>query len=216
MNIFIDIETLPGSNRPDPSDISAPGNYKDPVKIAAYQESKVEEAYRGQSLDSMAGRILCIGYAVNNEPTSIIAPQDPFDPASEVGLLMCLANLLPDKLSMESVTWIGHNAAGFDMKWIWRRAIRYNLSRLVSSIRMDKYRGNVADTMRMWAQGEYRDNCKLDTLAEFLGVERKTEGMDGSRVYPYHLAGRHQEIYDYCRQDVEVVRAVYNRLRMAA
>ncbi len=216
MNIFIDIETLPGDRRPDPSDIPAPGNYKDPVKISAYQESKVEEVYRGQSLDSMVGRILCIGYAINEEPTSIIAPQDPFDPASEAGLLVRLSELLPNSTPYEPITWIGHNAVGFDGKWIWRRAIKYQIKRLSSAIRLDKYHGNVADTMRMWAQGEYRDNCKLDTLAGFLGVERKTEGMDGAQVYPYHLAGRHQEIYDYCRQDVEVVRAVYNRLRMAA
>jgi len=41
------------------------------------------------------------------------------------------------------------------------------------------------------------------------------QGMDGSKVYPAFVAGQLDQIYQYCRGDVETVRRVYRRLKFA-
>jgi predicted PolB exonuclease-like 3'-5' exonuclease len=51
-------------------------------------------------------------------------------------------------------------------------------------------------------------------MARVLGRENsKQSGLDGSRVYEYFLAGRHQEIADYYLRDVDPVRSIYRRIR---
>lgn len=50
----------------------------------------------------------------------------------------------------------------------------------------------------------------LNDVAEAIGVcSSKTGDIDGSQVYDYFLAGRHEEIALYCMRDVECTREVY-------
>jgi hypothetical protein len=212
VEIYLDLETLPGPTRPDPSEISAPANYKDPDKIRAYQEAQVEEAYRKQALDSMRGQILCIGYAFDGGPADCltvgIEAQDEQDALEAFD-----AEIAKSLVCHDTITWIGHNALNFDMLWIWRKAYKYRLYSLLKHIRMDRYRSNIQDTMLMWAGADtYNGKCRLNDIAKFLGCECKTEGMDGSQVYDYWQAGRLDEISAYCKQDVEVTRQVYRIL----
>lgn len=207
MRIFIDIETIPGESKPALHEVSAPANYKDPEKIRAYQEANVDEVYRKQALDSMTGRVWCIGLAIDDaEPTAWVSE-------SEKDLLEGLSSLLTkSNLAPREVMWVGHNALSFDMRWLWRRCIKYGLTGLAGFIDLDRYRGNVRDTMLMWSCGDSRDYVSLDKLARFLGLGSKTPGMDGSKVYDLWCDGKAQECADYCKQDVELTRAVYQRL----
>src|SRR6056297_2744882 len=110
MEIYIDIETLPGTERPKPEDIEAPKNYKDPAKIRAYQQERVEDPYRSQALDSMRGRIVCIGWATRSDPAeALIVGQDGIETESEL-LASFQDNLL--RLELDRIgkfDWIGHN-----------------------------------------------------------------------------------------------------------
>jgi predicted PolB exonuclease-like 3'-5' exonuclease len=212
MEITLDLETIPGPDRPDPSEISAPANYKDPEKIRAYQEAQVEEAYRKQELDSMKGQILCIGYAFDDrEPDCITVG---IEAANEEDVLGYFSNEIIKALPHhDTITWIGHNALAFDMLWIWRRAYKYRLPFLTQNIRMDRYRSNIQDTMLMWCGADtYNGKCRLSDIAAFLGCGCKTNGMDGSQVYDYWQQGKLQEIANYCKGDVELTRNVYRIL----
>lgn len=195
--LFIDIETIPGEEMPSLDSIKAPANYKDEAKILAYKEANQEEEWHKQSLNSMQGRILCIGVACEDRNPVVYTDLVAFD---------------RDIMAIHSeVQWVGHNIAKFDAKWLVRHGIRSGLS-FPSRFSLDRYRGNVRDTMTLWACGDYQDYTKLDDLARFLGVGRKTPGIDGSQVWDFYRAGRIDEIKAYCADDVILTRDVYRRI----
>jgi len=208
MQIFIDIETIPGPVRPELHEVKIDARLKDPDKIAAAQFEGLEDAYRKQALDSMSGRIWCIGVAFNYGPAVALIGDN------EAALMSLLAQAMfaAQEIPGEEVVWIGHNAVNFDMKWLWRKAHQHDMPFIRQHISLDRYKGNVRDTMLMWACGDSRDYTKLDTLAKFLGVGEKTPGMDGGKVYDLWMAGDAEACAKYCGADVELTRAVYRRL----
>ncbi|MFW6179743.1 MAG: ribonuclease H-like domain-containing protein [Desulfohalobiaceae bacterium] len=208
MEIYIDIETLPGPERPSPEDIEPPKNYKDPAKIKAYQQEKLEEIYRAQALDSMQGRILCIGWAIGDDPVSTLCVGlDGIH--SECDLLHNFQDTLLDYfIDLEGLKWTGHNVRAFDLAWLWRKALQHRLFSLARIIPRARYDKRIMDTLEIWA-ADYRDKVSLEAIAHFLGLTGKTEGLDGTKVYDFWLEGRLQEIRDYCAWDVELTRQVY-------
>lgn len=209
--IFVDIETIPGPTPPDLEDIQAPANYKDPAKIKAYKESKIQEAHRTQAFDSMRGEIVAIGFAVegpggklHREPQVLI--RDPALFEDEADLMEVFEEQIE---SYKPATWIGHNVKTFDLQWLWRKAVKYDLVRLAKMIPRERYSKQAIDTLELWAGPDYRDKTKLDDIASFLGINGKTPGMDGSQVYDLYQEKRYQEIADYCRQDVWLTKQVY-------
>lgn len=211
-NIYCDIETLPSGPMPDPATMKPPATHKKAETIAKWREEEapklVEEEFRKRALDSMAGRILCIGVAVNDEE-----PVCFYDKNDEKAVLVEFEKYVRSKLDkMYQINWVGHNISGFDAIWLWRRAIKYNLGWLARSFNFNRYKGNIRDTMTLWACESYQDKRSLDDIAKFLGIESKTDGVNGSMVYPMFQAGKHQEIEAYCLQDVRVVREIYNSI----
>ena len=198
--LFVDIETLPCADPADAPPVTAPANYKDPEKIAAYVAEHAANAHRATALDHYSGRILCIGAAVDDAEPTVFCGDDMFD-----GLLGLIEDL-------RYPVWVGHNIAGFDIRWLYLHARRARHD-VACHMPWDKWSKGIVDTMDL-AMGPNPKGTppRLATLAKFFGVASKTEGIDGSKVYDFWLAGRHQEIYDYCAQDVRVVRDVYRAL----
>jgi 3'-5' exonuclease len=210
MKIYCDVETIPSVNPPDPKEIQAPSNYKDPLKIQAYQAEKVDETWRKQSLDSMQGRLACIGWALEDEaPRSLTLKLDAED---ERELLVQFENEILENRGGEAITWIGHNFQSFDGVWLRRKAIQNKLLHLPGLISLDRFKGNVLDTMLLWSPHDPRDRVSLDRLARFLGLGGKTEGMDGGMVWDAWQEGCLDEISAYCRDDVALVREVFRKL----
>jgi len=207
MKIFIDIETIPGPVRPELCEVKVDARLKDPEKIKAAQEEGLEESYRRQALDSMAGRIWCIGVAKDDDEPRCFIGDDEREVLHQLQLFVQQC-----RPTGRDVEWVGHNAVAFDMRWVWRKAVKYGLEKLAFYIRPDKYRGNIRDTMLIWACGDTRDYVSLDKLAHYLGVGKKTPGMDGSKVYELWLAGDAEGCAEYCVADVALTRAVYARL----
>lgn len=208
MNLYLDIESLPGAEKPKLEDISAPKNYKDEEKILAYKEDKLEEEYRKQALDSMKGRVLCIGYQFEDSPFEEQAPEVIYE-VTEKETIKRFNDLL---MNMRPMFFIGHNILEFDLTWIWRKLIQYEFYDAARMIPRKKFDDRVQDTMLIWAGPNFKDKVSLDSLAKFLGIESKKEGMDGSQVYDMWLQGRHEEIKEYCKDDVRIVREIYKRI----
>ena len=206
--LYLDIETLPGSERPDPCEIEPPKNYKDPEKIHAYQLEKAKEAHRAQAVDSMRGRLLCIGWTFGTEPIrSAIVGRDGIE--TECDLLHAFqASLLERHGDLGRLAWVGHNIRAFDLPWVWRKALQHRLYPLAGIIPRQRFDRRVRDTMEMWA-ADFRDRVSLDAIANFLGLQGKPEGIDGAQVYEYWLAGDLDSIREYCRQDVKLVWSVH-------
>lgn len=213
-NIYLDIETTVGPNRPSLDSVQAPANYKDPEKIKAYKESKLEEVYRVQALDSMQGRLLCTAWALDNNPVQALTV-GLGDIQAEQELLQELeAKLLEMPHDLNIMQWVGHNIKTFDLIWLWRKALKYRLWDLARYIPRQRYDKRVVDTLELWA-ADYRDKVSLQSIADFLGLDGKADGMDGSQVVDLWQENRLQEIQDYCCQDVELVRQVHKIMEQA-
>jgi 3'-5' exonuclease len=190
--IFIDIETLPDGNPADHG----------PLKKGETED----EAYRRRALDSMRGKILCIGWACGDEGWVI-------NGSDEEATLQQFSAILDGIMGRykQMVTFVGWNIKSFDLAWIWRKSVKYRLPNLRQSILRDRYKGNAIDLMEIWAS-DFKDYRKQSDVAAFLGIEDRSNGIDGSMIYDLYKEGRIEEIKTYCMSDVECVREIYKRI----
>lgn len=201
MKLFFDIETLP-----------APGDKMDLIK-SFWEDSRkknnsklikgvndFDTFFRNTSFQGEFGRICCIGYAVDNEPAECLS-------GDEKEILEKFWAIAKD-----SDLFIGHNIMEFDFRFIYKRSIINNI-RPSRYLNFARYRSDpIFDTMKEWekwgAQG-----TSLHKLSIALGITSpKEEGIDGSKVYDYFLAGKVDEICEYCKRDVDATRKVYKRM----
>mgnify|MGYP000187326328 CR=1 FL=1 len=111
---------------------SAPSNWKDPEKIAAYVADAKRAAAQKAALDIDLARIVCLGYWLSEEPEPTIATCKTEDDEKAA-----LAQLLPYFKDFER-TLIGFNSARYDWPLLMRRASYLGLP--VPHINVDKYR----------------------------------------------------------------------------
>jgi hypothetical protein len=106
---------------------------------------------------------------------------------------------------------IGFNLLDFDLHFICTRSV---VRRVRPSINVcfARYRQRpIYDVM--WEFCHWRHRISLDELAKILGLRSsKQDGVNGGRVYDLFLEGRHEEIANYCLDDVELTRLIYRRL----
>lgn len=210
--IHVDIETIPDGEKIDPSTLTPPGNITKQESISKwYAETApklAEDKYLHRSLDSMQGQILCVGWAINDEPARCIIQEGV---QTEEDVLRTFQEVVKEVQGQwnETVQWVGWNNETFDIPYIWRRSIKYNLNSLRNSINRTRGRNNIIDLMRVWG-ADFKDFVSMENAAKFLGLEGK--GMDGSMVYGLYLEGKTAEIADYCKHDVELTREIYRRI----
>jgi predicted PolB exonuclease-like 3'-5' exonuclease len=201
--IFLDIETIPSDEMPKLEDIKAPGNYSKPEAILKYQTENQLELYKKQALNSMQGRIICIGWSFNGK-TEIVSGQDESQIMYIFSDALCE---LHDEIR-EPLHFCGWNIGTFDLPWLWRKSIQYNLPELRKLIPKDN-RSLYTDLMKAW-QSDYKDFVSLDNCAKFLGI--KHEGGKGSDVYQWWKDGDMKSIYLHCKQDIETTIEIYRRI----
>lgn len=166
-------------------------------------EESEDQYIKRLSLSAITARVLCLGFAL--EPPAD-APADVLSGAE--------AAILKDfwALVERADVLVGHNVLDFDLKFLVQRSTIHRIkpSREIPFARFRN--APVFDTMHEWTRWG-REGVSLEALALVLGQASPKDGMDGSKVYPAFLAGRLDEIYAYCRGDVETVRRVYRRLK---
>jgi len=221
--VFVDIETLPdqreGAREAIAAEISPPANYSKPETIAKWVETAkpllVEERYRATALDAAKGQIFCIG---------VIAPGCVgvfgSDIETEGDMLTDFFAQLDADLTMPGrpmkPLFIGHNILGFDLPFIWRRAVINRVrppTWFPGPASLKPWGDTVDDTMLMWA-GQ-RGTISLDNLCRALGIETKEETGDitGATVWDAFQAERYEDICAYCMADVERTRECWKRMR---
>jgi len=227
MNIYIDIETIPTEDVAAMAEIAAgikpPGNIKKADTIAAWEANEkpaaVNEAVRKTSFDGTYGRIIVIGYAIDDaEPVALTGP--------ELSILSQFASDISSamRLNYESqcdrptgeacVIFIGHNLVGFDLRFLWQRAVINQIilpAQLLKACKAKPWDAIVADTMMMW-NPERERRISLDRLCKALNVPTSKGNMDGSKVYDTFKAGNIERIAQYCRDDIAATRECYKRL----
>ena len=203
--IYIDLETIPSGIMPELSDVKVPANYSKPDTILKYQLDHLLDAYKSQALDSMVGRIFCVGYAIGE-----FGEVSPVEVAigDEFSILTQLETVLfTDPRFSGSKTWVGWNLP-FDLTWIWRKAIKHGLDRFRKVIPKDN-RQMTCDLMRIWAS-DFKDFIKMSDVATFLNIPHSSVG--GSDVYDLWKAGNTEAIVKHCRDDVQCSIDIYRRI----
>jgi DNA polymerase elongation subunit (family B) len=210
-NIYMDIETIPNQS-PEyrakvRETIKPPGTIKKPESILAWldenAESATDEAIAKTSFDPAYGHICCIGWAIEDGPALALSARTLDE---EKTILIAFFEALP---KMGMACFIGHYISGFDLRFILCRAIVLGVP-IPKIIPRDikPWSHDIFDTMVSWAGN--KGTISQDRLCDALGLSGKGD-FDGSMVAQAWSNGEHERIADYCRSDVETVRAIHRR-----
>ena len=202
--IFIDIETVSGATMPSLDELkaNAPKTMTKPETIEKWAKENQLEVYKKQALDSMQGRIICIGFAFRG----IIYDLCGDEKQTIVNFQVQIKSIIEEICS--PLIFIGWNISGFDIPWLWRKAIQYDLRDLRKAIPKDN-RLLCIDLMKVW-QADYRDYVSLNNCAKFLNIPHETE--NGSCVYDWWKAGAIDKITEHCKSDLETTIKIYERI----
>ncbi|KKQ60332.1 MAG: hypothetical protein US82_C0038G0001, partial [Parcubacteria group bacterium GW2011_GWC1_38_22] len=184
-------------------------------KNPEFDQEKFDDFVQKTNFDGGFGRVLCIGYAVDDE-----APKNFYNENNEKETLRQFWELV-SAISVEprnsqypdyGVQFVGHNVMDFDLRFIYQRSIVLGV-RPSYEINFARYRNYpVYDTMKEWVKWA-NSSVGLDYLAYALDVpSSKTGGVDGSQVADFFTQGKVDEILEYCKRDVETTRAIYRRM----
>jgi hypothetical protein len=219
--ITLDIETVP-TQRQDVRDyiaktVTPPGNISKAETIAKWNEESrpaaVEEAVNKTGLDGAFGQVVCIGFDLHDtgEPDAIYG-LDEADVLTRFN--DALNTIRPSDLM--STTIVGHNVAGFDLRFLAQRYIVNGIRphQLIARAAQAKpwESEKVFDTMVQFAGVGNR--ISLDKLCLALGLPGKGD-ITGADVWPMVQAGKLAEVADYCKNDVRKTRAVFKRMTFA-
>jgi len=203
--IVLDIETLP-------ADAS---KYKKLTYL--YGKKEKEEGFKKKnptledfithtSFDGSYGRVLCICYSLDGGPVQTIYNGDDEKKNLEDFWKVCETVFM----------FVGHNIIDFDMRFLVQRSIILGVKPdLPPKFSFAKYRtDSMFDTMKQWTQWG-SESKSLEHVALALDLPTPKDGIDGSQVNAFHLAGKDKEICDYCVRDVETTVEVYKRMNFS-
>lgn len=192
--LFFDIETLPAEK--DKHEILEKLYHK--KKQYGRIKRTLDDYIEATNFGGAFGRIFCICYAINEEAPAVL-----FGDEREI-----LKKFW--KIAENIDLFIGHNVMDFDLKFIYQRSIilKVKPSRDISFRRYQN--SPIFDIMHEWVK--WNGTVSMDELAHAMGIPSSKEGIDGSRVHEFYKKGKHKEIIDYCKRDVEVTRAIYKRM----
>ncbi len=216
IDLFVDIETIPCQS-PEyrvrvRETIKPPAQFKKPDSIAAWlaenAETATDEAVAKTSFEPAYGHIACIGWAVGDGDTRSLSNRST---DSEADNLAAFFDAVRSDLGVHMPRWIGHFISGFDLRFLLNRAIVLGVplpNKMVLPRDIKPWADQIFDTMTAWAGP--KGTISQDNLAKALGLNGKGD-FDGSMVAEAWANGEHAKIADYCRSDVETVRAIYRR-----
>lgn len=213
--IYLDIETIPSQSAEYRAEvranIKAPAQYKKPESIdkwiAENGDAAADEIVAKTSFDPAHGHVCTIGWAVGDDEPSV---NHVSDVALEYEAIESFFASLP---TLGLNQFVGHYISGFDLRFILCRAIVLGVKLPAKTIFPRDFKpwgDEVFDTMTAWAGA--RDRISQDNLCRALGLECKGD-FGGSMVAQAWANGEHQKIADYCKRDVETVRAIHRKFQ---
>lgn len=185
-------------------EFSAPGNYKDPEKIAAHVAQQKADWMKEAALRPESGCVLAIGILGDEDQFQLCAHADERDTIThfwdEVGYL-----------PHHDEQWAGWNIFAFDLPFLIRRSWILHVS-LPTWLRQGRW-WDVAliDLMEAYALGT-KQFTSLDFASKALAVGSKTgSGAQFAELWSGTAEQRMQAI-DYLRNDLELTRNVGRRI----
>jgi len=222
MKVYVDLETIPqqpeneakkviAETIKEPATMSKPETisqwHAGEGKYAGVKEKAIEDQYRNTSFDGSKGEIISIAWAVEDGEVKNIS-RNLDRPESDI--LDMFFYLLNTDLDKRKPYFIGHYISGFDLKFLFQRAVINNIDPGFDLKQDAKHGSQIYDTMIAWAG--YGNRISQDNLCKALGIEGKPNDIDGSKVWQFVKEGNVERVAEYNKDDVEKVREIYKRM----
>jgi len=166
-----------------------------------------DEKWRKTSFDGSAGELISMAWAVGDEIILSVSRQLG---GSEAQMLQDFFDRLSDTLGRKTPYFIGQYLAGFDLKFIFHRAVILGVKPPFELPFNGRHGSDFFCTQIAWAG--YGGRMSQDNLCKALGIEGKPDDIDGSKVWDFVNAGKVERVEEYNRDDVNKVRQIYKRL----
>lgn len=209
-SLYFDIETegLPDAvDAMDPAEFAAPSSWKDPEKIAAKVQENKDKAKRQAALSAITGRVLAVGYAMEDEPVQILEGE-------ERDMLDQLFVVMKHTVNHGGRIF-GFNIIGFDLPFLAQRGAISGATLPLALYSFYRGRFNWCDSFQdlqlRWLAGQ-RDfsGHNLKSIARLLKLPVQKSGDGAAFSGLYH--DDHDKAIEYLKTDVELVRALAKRL----
>lgn len=221
--LYIDIETLPTQNPDAIVEIAAtvkpPASLKKVDSIAEWtakeRPAAIDEAVAKTSFNGGYGSVCVLSFAWDDEVVGCV-DRRPVMEWTEAEMLQSafdiIAHQAKSRASYQPVI-VGHYVADFDLRFLWQRAFVLGVKMPAWWPRDPKpWSKEVHDTMQMWAGA--KGTISLDNLCRALGIPGK-DGFDGSMVAKAWANKEYDRVAEYCKDDVERVRAAHKKMLIA-
>lgn len=183
---------LPGAERFLEGTVRAPGNYKDPAKIAEYVAEKQAERLEMAAVDIDLARITAMGFAIG---PSVIDVRVVRDEADEQLVIADFAELLKPLPTI--ITFGGHN---FDLPLVMRRARYLGVS--FPALNLDRYRSPHVDLCELLSDRNPQRRRSLQFYAKRLAWTDLTKILSGAEEAQVPVSGRWDDLEASIRHDV--------------
>lgn len=196
MRLFFDLETIPA---PESKKLVAIESERKKTRNKEIADDD-EALHRSSTFSGDFGQIFCIGYAVDNEPAQIISGSEP--------------EILKKwwETAKDAHVFVGHNIIDFDIPYLYKRSIIHKV-KPTQFLPVKRFSTeNIFDTAKEWSRWDNFSQTSLHNLAMAFDLPTSKDEMDGSMVYDYYLQKRYEDIYKYCKKDVELTRQAYKRM----
>lgn len=211
---IFDIETEPADAaflKAFEPEFEAPGNLKDPEKIAAAIAAKRAKWIEDAALSPITGRILAIGF---RRESSVY-----WHEAAEADLIREFFRAVSESAMGAEYKLCGFSIHGFDLPFICRRALVHGIpipQGLMPNGHARFYWPSwMIDLRAIWGFGELQPHGSLDVVCRLLGLGGKTgEGRDFARLYHGSFEERKQALA-YLENDLELTAKLAARLGVA-
>lgn len=199
--LVFDIETAPIDGAEEYIEpVSAPSNYKDPEKIAAYVAEKQGEVVSRCSLDPDLCRVVAIGYWAEDGAPCALTIRDYI--GAEGNEHDAEVELLEDFwIVANGKQLVGFNCLAFDLPVLMRRSLYLGVS--YPAIQIDKYRHSQVDDLQMFLSfnGAFKMHG-LSFYAKRFGFEVE-DGITGAEIGQAVIDGRWDDIKRHVEADVQ-------------
>lgn len=187
--------------------------------VARFRDEKLEETaqetLKKTSFDGAKGQICVFGVSIDGrEPAPVWFPNWQ-DADNERRVIVETFDYIADSFSacnMRNPLFIGHNIAAFDLPFLFKRCVILGIKPpavVLSAMRAKPWDDCIFDTMKRW---DAQNSIKLDALCKALGLPGKTEGIDGSMVWPMVQNNEIGLVAAYCMDDIDAAYRAYRKM----
>lgn len=206
--IIFDIETGPEEEsvlRAMEPEFKAPGNYKDPAKIAEKIAEQRDSWLEKAALCATTGRVLAIGLIDGqaDETMLLVVGEDK----TEADLIREFWSIAAPKGKWRHL--VGFNSNRFDIPFLVRRSMKLGV-RVPWGVMNGRFMNSkFIDLMEYWKLGDFQASISLDRLAKHLGCGAKN---GSGAMFAELLEINREEALAYLENDIRMTRAVAERL----